>query len=117
MKDITSKVEGLITKEPLILIYSSLELLLILSKLREDYTCLVSLFMKCLVFLQSQNAALSLGKKLESDMLLSMSRSILICSYTLYLKNMHGLEKELEVDISAETLSTLRGLVTSPKLD
>ena len=57
MKDITFKVEGLITKDPLILIYSSLELLLILSKLREDYTSIVSLFMKCLVFLQYQNTA------------------------------------------------------------
>lgn len=50
-------------------------------------------------------------------MLLSMSRSILICSYTLYLKKLQGLERELEVDISAETLTTLRGLVTSPELD
>jgi len=54
---------------------------------------------------------------LESDMLLSMSRSILICSYTIYLKKLQGLERELEVDISAETLATLRGLVTCPKLD
>ena len=30
---------------------------------------------------------------------------------------LQGLERELEVDISAETLNTLRGLITTPKLD
>jgi hypothetical protein len=88
MKDLSVKVEGMITKEPLILIYSSLELLLILSNLRSDYSALISLFMKCLVFLQSQNAVLRQGKKIEPDILLSISRSIIICSYTLYIKNL-----------------------------
>ena len=94
MKDLTSNIESLITKEPLILLYSSLELLLVLSKLRGDYTTLISLFMKCLVFLQSQNAILRQGKKIEGDLLLSVSRSILICSYTLYLKKLQGIDKE-----------------------
>lgn len=51
LKDLSIKVEGLVTKEPLILIYSSLELFTTLSALRNDYSSLVSLFMKCLVFL------------------------------------------------------------------
>jgi len=59
MKDLTDIVEKLITQEPLILIFSSLELLLTLSKLRGDFTALITLFMKCLMFLKSQNANLN----------------------------------------------------------
>ena len=56
-------------------------------------------------------------QKLESSLILSVSRSILIASYTYYLKQLNNLEHDLKIDIKEELLSSLKGMIRSPQLD
>lgn len=60
---------------------------------------MMQLFMKCLLFIQSQMSILNKKQKLESSLILSVSRSILIASYTYYLKQLNNLEHDLKIDI------------------
>ena len=78
---------------------------------------MIKLFMKCLVFLQSQEAVLLKKKKLEHSINLSISRSILIASYIIYLKKSNDLDKELKIDIQRETHTLLNNIIKSPNLD
>ena len=90
-------------------------LLVILSRLQREYQPLISLFMKCLVFLQSQLQLLQ--KKTKPEALGAISRSILITCYTLYLQRLNNLDSILRIDIQGETLATIKGLILSPLLD
>jgi hypothetical protein len=60
--------------------------------------------------MRSQLAVLSRKRKLDASLHLSVSRSILIASYILYLKDMRALE-------GGDTFQTLKGLILSSHLD
>ena len=89
----------------------------ILSRLLKDFQIMIQLFMKCLVFLQSQETQLKQGQKLKATLTLSVSRSVIITSYFIYLKKMNDLDKALKVNVQDEVLTTLRSLILLPTLD
>lgn len=46
-----------------------------------------------------------------------MSRCIVITSYTIYLRKLNELEKEIKIDVQKETISTIKRILLSPNLD
>jgi hypothetical protein len=73
--------------------------------------------MKCLVFLQSQAEQLNKGKNLDNSLVLTVSRSILITSYTIYMNKLNDLDRELKIDMKSDALITLKHMINSPSLD